>query len=211
MIIHAMKSSSKTLFPFLLAGIVFLTACKNEDPIPENIPELITKVVLTFSPTGGGSPVTVTANDPDGGGVQDIVVDGPINLLKGSQYTLSIELINELYLPGDEDYNITEAVKEEGEEHQFFFSFSEGVFSSPTGAGNIKDNASSTAGSINYLDVDNGGLPIGISTSWTTVNAAASDKSFRVILKHQPEIKSTTSTSLDGESDLDITFVLNVN
>lgn len=207
-----MKSFLKILNPFLLAAtIICLSTCKNEDPTPENIPELITKVILKFSPVGGGSSITVTATDPDGGGVQDIEVDGPINLLKGSQYTLSLELINELYLPGDADYNITEAVEQEGEEHQFFFGFDEGVFSSPTGMGNIKDSASSIAGSINYLDEDLGGLPIGILTSWTTIGTAISSKSFRVVLKHQPEIKSSISTSLDGESDLDISFLLNVN
>lgn len=205
------KSFLKTILP-LLAGIIFaIQACKNEDPQPENIPELITKVVLSFSPEGGGSIVKVTATDPDGGGVQDMVVDGPINLLKNTQYTLSLELINELYLPGDDDYNITAAVEEEGEEHQFFFSFSEGTFFSPVGIGNIKENETSTSGSINYSDADSSGLPIGIVTSWTTANSISSDKSFRVILKHQPELKSSTSSSLDGESDIDITFMLNVN
>ncbi len=205
------KSFLKTILP-LLAGIIFvIQACKNEDPQPENIPELITKVVLSFSPEGGGTILKVTATDPDGGGVQDMVVDGPINLLKNTQYTLSLELINELYLPGDDDYNITAAVEEEGEEHQFFFSFSEGTFFSPVGIGNIKENETSTSGSINYSDADSSGLPIGIITSWTTANSISSDKSFRIILKHQPELKSSTSSSLDGESDIDITFVLNVN
>ncbi len=209
---RVMKSSHKNILPLLLTAIlIFLTGCKNEDPNPENIPEMITKVILKFSPTGGGSLVTVTATDPDGGGVQDIQVDGTIDLLKNSDYILSLELINELYLPGDVDYDITEAVKQEGEEHQFFFSFTEGVFSSPTGTGNIKDNASSVAGSIIYLDKDINNLPIGISTLWTTAAIAASTKSFRIILKHQPDIKSDNSTSLDGESDLDLSFELNVN
>jgi len=195
---------------FLIIVIAFLESCKNEDPTPENIPELITKVVLHFSPVGGGATITVTATDPDGGGVQDIEVDGAINLLKNNQYTLSLELINELYLPGDEDYDITSAIQEEGEEHQFYFSFSDGIFSSPTGTGNILENAGSTSGGINYLDLDEGGLPIGIITSWTTINEMTSDKKFRMVLKHQPDIKSSASTSLDGESDLDISFVLNV-
>jgi hypothetical protein len=207
-----MKLSPKILTCSFIA-VIFLAqiACKNQDPVPENIPEMITKVVLTFSSAGGGSTIKVTATDPDGGGVKDIVVDGPINLLKNVQYDLSIELINELYPPGDKDYNITNAVKQEGQEHQFFFSFADGAFSSPTGAGNIKDNQASSSGSINYLDEDIGGLPIGILTSWTTANASSTSKSFRVVLKHQPEIKSSASTSLDGESDLDIAFVLNIN
>jgi hypothetical protein len=207
-----MKTYLTHLMLLLITGsLIFLSGCKNDDPEPENIPELITKVTLKFTPAGGGAVVSVTATDPDGEGVQDIKVDGPINLIKGTQYTLSLELINGLYNVGEAGYNITAEVEKEGDEHQFFFRFSEGVFSSPTGTGNIKDNPSSTAGSINYLDKDVNNLPIGISTSWTSSGAAASDKSFRVVLKHQPDIKSSTSTSLEGESDLDISFVLNVN
>lgn len=206
-----MNSLKFVVITIFLGALISLSGCDNEDPIPENIPELITRVTLKFTPAGGGSAITVTATDPDGQGVQDIIVDGPINLLKGVQYTLSLELINGLYKPGDDGYNITTEVEEEGDEHQFFFSFSDGVFSSPAGTGNIKDNAASSVGNINYLDTDSGGLPIGIETSWTTANAAVSNKSFRVLLKHQPDVKTNTSTSLDGESDLDIAFVLNVN
>jgi hypothetical protein len=207
-----MNSYLKFMVIVIFSGsLIALSGCENDDPIPENIPELITKVTLKFTPSGGGAAITVTATDPDGEGVQDIVVDGPINLLKGVQYTLSLELINGLYNPGDDGYNITTEVEEEGDEHQFFYSFSEGVFSSPTGTGNIKDNATSSVGTVNYLDSDSGGLPIGIETSWIAGNAAASNKSFRVLLKHQPDAKTNTSSSLDGESDLDITFVLNVN
>jgi hypothetical protein len=206
-----MKICLKSLILLLFTGtLIFLSSCNDDDPEPENIPELVTKATLKFTPAGGGSVVTVTATDPDGEGVQDISVDGPINLTKGTQYTLSLELINGLYSPVDDDYNITTEVEEEGDEHQFFFRFSEGVYSSPAGTGNIKDNTSSLAGSINYLDEDDNGLPIGISTSWTSAPVATSAKTFRVILKHQPDIKSSTSTSLDGESDLDITFALNV-
>ena len=208
-----MNSTFKTILHFFfLAGTLFwMQGWKNEDPVPENIPELITKVILEFAPAGGGPLITVTATDPDGGGVQDIIVDGPINLLKDSEYTMTLELLNELYLPGDEDYNVTEAIKNEGEEHQFFFSFSEGTFASPEGTGNILSDMSSVPGSINYLDKDSSGQPLGIQTSWTTSGSVSNSKSFRIILKHQPELKSSTSTSLDGESDLDVSFILNVN
>lgn len=207
-----MKNPYRLLISFaLISSLVFVSSCGDDDPEPENIPELITKVTLKFTPAGGGTVITTTATDPDGEGVQDLKVDGPINLLKGIQYTLDVELINGLYKPGDEGYDITEEVEEEGAEHQFFFSFSEAVFSSPTGTGNIKANASSVAGPINYLDEDVNKRPIGLKSSWTTANAAASAKNFRIVLKHQPDLKSNTSTSLDGESDLDITFTLNVN
>jgi len=206
-----MNTSFRVLTLILLAGsFVFLSGCGNDsDPEPENIPEMITKVTLVFS-TPGATPVTVTATDPDGEGVQDLRVDGAIVLAKGVPYTLSIQLINGLYNPGEEGYDITEEVQAEGDEHQFFFRWSDGVFSSPTGTGNIKDDASTAVGAVNYSDLDANGRPIGLTTTWTTSASSAFGKSFRVVLKHQPGIKSSTSTSLDGESDMDISFTINV-
>jgi hypothetical protein len=207
-----MKTWIKTgVLSGLLAGLLFFSGCENKDPEPENIPELITKLTLRFAPAGGGAVVTVTATDPDGEGVKDLQVDGPITLVKGTQYNLTLELINGLYAPGEEGYDLTEEIEEEADEHQFFFGFSEGVFSSPAGKGNIKESASDIPGPINYLDQDKNGRPLGLITSWTTANASASGKTFRIMLKHQPDIKSTSSTSLDGETDLDISFILNVN
>jgi hypothetical protein len=207
-----LKKSFKLILTAGIFTMLFIfSGCDNEDPEIENVPELITKTTLRFTPVGGGASITATATDPDGDGVQDIRVDGPINLLKGVQYTLTLELINSLYQPGTAGYNLTEEIEEEGYEHQFFFSFSEGVFTSPSGTGNIKSNSSSVAGTINYSDKDKNDRPLGLITSWTTAGQAATGKSFRVVLKHQPDIKSATSSSLDGETDLDITFVLNVN
>ena len=202
-----MKIIKILILTFFIGSLSFLISCKNEDPTPENIPELITKVILKFTPTGGGTAVTVTATDPDGEGSQDLQIDGPINLSKGSTYTLTIELLNGLYNPGADGYDVGKEVLAEGDEHQLFFSWTS-TFSSPTGSGNI----GSAPGIVNYQDEDINGLPIGLTTSWTTGADAESGKTFRVLLKHQPDIKSNTTTSLDGESDLDISFSsLNVN
>lgn len=206
-----MNRFTNVLTLLLVAGVcVFLTGCKGDnDPQPENVPELITKVTLVFS-TPGGTPVIVTATDPDGEGVQDIRVDGGIVLKKGLDYTLDLQLINGLYNPGEEGYDISGEVLDEGDEHQFFFRWSEGVFSSPTGTGNIKDDASTPVGTVTYADQDKNGRGIGLSTSWTTAANTSFGKSFRVMLKHQPDIKTGNSTSLDGETDLDISFTINV-
>jgi|ADGO01.1.fsa_nt_gi hypothetical protein len=81
---------------------------------------MITKVTLTFRPLGLGLPVIATATDPDGEGVQDLIVDGPIELTPGTSYSLTIELFNELADPNDPAYNITQEVLEEADEHMFF-------------------------------------------------------------------------------------------
>jgi hypothetical protein len=201
-----MNSSFLKLLTAVLA-IVCLTVmsgCDDDDPQKEDTPELITKATLTFIPSGGGSPVVVTATDPDGEGVQDIEVDGPINLSAATSYTLTIQLINELAAPSDPEYNITEEVKEESDEHMFFFSWTNNVFNDPAGNGNV-DNRDDD---VNYEDEDGNGLPLGLETFWTT--ATASSGSFQVLLKHQPELKNASSTSSTGETDLNIEFTINI-
>jgi hypothetical protein len=63
---------------------------------------------------------------------------------------------------------------------------------------------------INYNDEDDTGLPIGLSTTWTTSGSTASG-TFRIILKHQPDQKSASSDQTMGDTDLDLTFTINVN
>jgi len=195
-----------------IALVLFLSGCKDDDPKKEDTPELITKATLTFTPVGGGTTVVVTATDPDGEGVQDIAVDGPINLNAGKTYTLVIGLVNGLAAPTDPAYNVSTEVEEEGDEHMFFFSWTNDAFSNPTGNGNIdnRNNAVNYTGGANSIDVN--GRPLGLTTTWTTATQAGGtiSSSFRVLLKHQPGLKSDTSDSNTGETDLDITFPLNV-
>lgn len=201
-----MKFPFRLLNLLLISAAFIFTACSDDDPVKEDVPEVVTKITLTFTPTSG-SPVVVTASDPDGDGAQSLAVDGPINLDKDVSYTLSIEMINGLYNPNEEGYNITEEVEEEGAEHQFYYSWSDGVFSNPAGDGNIDNRAHA----VNYKDTDDNGLPIGLVTEWKASPNSAYGKTFRVLLKHQPDIKTATSTSEDGETDVDVQFVINVD
>jgi len=191
----------------LVASAIFilslLSGCNDEDPTKEDTPEMITKATLTFTPDTG-MPFVVTATDPDGEGVQDISVDSPINLNGDQRYTLSISLINELAQPGDAAYDITQEVEEEGAEHMFFFEWTNNLFTDPAGNGNL-DNRSDD---VNYEDADANSLPIGLETTWTA--GAPSFGTFRVVLKHQPGLKTETSDSSAGETDLDITFDIKI-
>jgi hypothetical protein len=108
--------------------------------------------------------------------------------------------------PTAPEYDVTAEVEEEKDEHMFFFAWTGNTFSDPTGNGNV-DNRSDA---VNYDDLDSKSLPLGLETSWTTINATGSG-TFQVILKHQPSLKSATTTSTDGETDLDVTFNLTVN
>ena len=66
-----------------------------------------------------------------------------------------------------------------------------GYLDDPDGDGNI-DNRDDP---VNYGDMDDGGLPVGLLTDWTTACTVEGNVTdiFRVVLKHQPDIKSATS------------------
>ena len=196
----------KFLFPlfFLVIMGFILTSCGDDEPMPppaENEEEIITDVTLVFTPSGGGTAVTARASDPDGDGPQDLQILDNIELSANASYTLTMNILNSL--TGE---NIGEEIEMEGDEHQFFFAWTNNAFSNPTGNGNI-DNSSDP---MNYLDTDTNGLPLGLATEWDTGNALL-DGTFRVILKHQPGSKSANSGSNTGDTDIDLSWVLNIN
>lgn len=168
-------------------------------PPCENEEEIITDVILTWTPDNGGEAVIASAQDPDGQGPLDLQISGPINLEENTTYTMTIQVRNEI--EGDD---ITEEIRKEDDAHLFFFAWTAGIFSDPTGNGNA-DNRSDA---VNYNDLDENNLPVGLSTTWTTSGPNQSG-TFRLILKHQPNNKSTTSTINDGGTDLDLTWDLN--
>lgn len=195
----------------VIAAVLLLAGCSKDEPKKEDTPELITKATLVFTPSDGSAAVTVTATDPDNQGAQPIRVDGPINLVKNKTYVMTISLVNGLAQPTDPAYDISEEVEEEGDEHQFYFSWTNDAFSSPTGNGNIDNpnDAMNYTGGANSKDTN--GRNLGLTTTWTTANPSGTiNSNFRVLLKHQPGLKTNTSDANTGETDLDLTFVLNV-
>lgn len=189
---------------YAVLTLFIFTACEEDEAAPEeeNELEVFTDVKLVFTPTGGGAAVEAAAKDPDGAGVQELQVLGAINLAANTEYLLSMMIENCLEDPC-EDMN--EEIAEEAEEHQFFFAFTNDAFTSPAGNGNI-DNASDP---INYIGFDGNGNPVGLNTSWTT--GSASTGTFTVQLQHQPDVKTATSGSTDGDTDFALTFNLNIN
>lgn len=185
--------------PVLILGIGLLgfVSCDNDVPEEEDEEEIITDVTLTFTSSTG--TVTATAQDPDGEGPESIEVSGSIALVANTEYILTLDLENSI-----EGESITEEIEEEDEEHMFFFAFTEGLFSDPSGNGNID----SRSDAVNYNDADANGFPVGLSTTWTTGDA--SDGTFQVILKHQPDLKSASSGSTTGSSDVDLTWNVSI-
>ena len=194
----------------LLLAVLFIASCSDDDdaslpPIEDEL-EVITDVTLIFTNTQDPNDVVMaSAQDPDGEGVQELMIDDDINLTEGVTYTMTYEILNAL--DPDDVEDIGEEILEEDDEHQFYFEFTDGAFASPTGDGNI--GAGNAADPINYMDQDDNGYPVGLVTEWTA-GGASTDGTFRVRLQHQPDLKSATTTSEDGDTDIDLTFVLNI-
>ena len=199
----------KNLKNYLLVALLFafvsgFTACSDDDEAPEEEEgvEVITNLTLKFAPESGGTEITAEAIDPDGAGSAELAVQDSINLSASTTYTLTFEITNALDPNDPED--IGEEIAEEEDEHQFFFAFTDGIFGNPTGNGNI-DNAGDA---INYNDKDSNGCNLGLSTSWTTSDAQSG--TFTVRLQHQPDIKTCSTGAIDGDTDFNVQFVLNV-
>lgn len=188
----------------LFLAIAVVSCSDDDDETPEeNLPEVITDVSLIFT-APDGSTVTASAEDPDGEGISDLVVNDEIDLAANTTYVLTYVILNSLTTPAED---IGAEILDEDDEHQIFFAFTDGAFTSPAGDGNIGANNASDP--INYNDEDDNGRPVGLSTTWTTGDAQ-DGASFRANLQHQPGVKTDTSTSADGDTDFDLTFVLNI-
>ncbi|MFS4468409.1 GTP cyclohydrolase [Maribacter sp. 2210JD10-5] len=205
-----MKTIEKFMNYRLLAILLtafMISSCSSDDDAPEeeNDEEVITNVTLIFTNTSDPNDVVrASAEDPDGEGVQELEVMDFITLSLDTEYTLTFEVSNALD-PNDVE-DITAEILKEDNEHQIFFSFTDGAFASPTGNGNV-DNASDP---LNYNDEDENGNPVGLSTSWTTPATSSAGGTFNVRLQHQPDLKTATTGADVGDSDFDLDFVLNI-
>jgi hypothetical protein len=194
----------KNIVLLLLLALPGVQSCDNNDPVEEEVPEIIDEVTLVFKTDNGATTVSVSALDPDGDGPQDMVIDHPIDLALGKTYTLEVQLVNNMATPGSTAHDVSAQVAAEGTDHMIFFGWSEGLFTSPAGNGNIDNRADA----VNYTGAngtDTNGLPLGLTTQWSAGDVAMSGE-FRVLLKHLPGLKTTTSGSGVGETDVDVTF-----
>lgn len=165
-------------------GVLFFTACNDDDAEPENEEELITNVTYTL--TAGTDVATFTFVDPDGDGGNAPVITGG-TLMANTTYTGSIILSNP-----DED--ITAEIREEDEEHVFLFR------SSPA------DLISSVA----RTDPDENGVGVGLTHTLVTGDAGTGE--LTVILRHEPNKTADLSDfdAVGGETDLEIDFPLTI-
>lgn len=178
----------KLLAVLFISTLVF-TACSDEDPEEGHEEEVITTMTITLTPGNDGEVITLMTQDLDGDGPDAPVVTVSGNLATGTTYTGAITLLNELEDPAED---ITEEIEEEAEEHQFLFLPGSGLDMT-----------------VNYLDEDANGNPIGILFN-ATGNTAGSGN-FRIVLKHEPTKPNDGSfAGAGGETDIDVTFPVTI-
>lgn len=177
---------------FLAMSLFFVACSSDDDTIPEiiNQEEVITTMKLELIPENGGEPVQLIYQDLDGAGSNEPTIDAG-SLAANTTYEGSIVLLNETVNPAE---IITTEVKEEGVNHQFFFSNTAGL-------------------TVTYADQDANGSPIGIDFLLGT--SAPSAGSMTIILRHEPNksaegVKNGNIENAGGETDISVTFPITV-
>ncbi|RNL93370.1 type 1 periplasmic binding fold superfamily protein [Sinomicrobium pectinilyticum] len=200
------------LLAFLCTGALFFTSCSSDDdnPDPVNEEELITKVTITLQ-AENAETVTMEYSDEsglghdhdhdhEGEGAEDDhdhdglegVVSGPLK--PNTSYTGSIALWNESVSPAE---NITDEIKEEADEHQFFYQ----------AIGGLEIDTDYLDKESDYLSTDSSN-PVGLQFNLTT--GAAGHGDLRVVLRHQPKKPNTGLDDAGGETDMDISFHVHI-
>ena len=172
------------LLAILFISVCTFTACSDDDDDHDHDSEeeLITTVKYTL--TNGSDVVTLTYSDPDGeGGNDGTYSPSEPSLTANTTYTGVVQLLNETESPAED---ITKEVKEEGDEHEFFYT----------------SNVSGLA--ITKTDLDDNNNPLGIETSVTTGEAGSG--TLTIVLKHEPTKPNTGSEDAGGSTDVEVTF-----
>lgn len=182
-----MKSIKLLAFLFI-ATLAFTGCSKDKTPPQVNAEEVITTMTITLTPASG-TPIVLKTQDLDGNGPKapEVTVSG--RLAPNATYNGAITLLNETETPAG---NVTDEVKAEDKDHQFFYS--------ATGA-----NATFAYAGAN----DGNGNPVGLSFTLTT--GAASSGKLTFTLRHKPNktaagVKNGDITNAGGETDIQATF-----
>jgi hypothetical protein len=178
-----MKNHLKTLL--VLSLVSFAAACEDDHDDHDHDQELITKVVLTLTPQGGGTAVTATWSDADGAGGNAPVISG-MQLVKGVTYNGTVSVLDESKSPV---FDVTEEVLEEAEEHQFFYTF--------TPSGNV---------TVSILDQDANNRPLGVQFRFAVSASAPNSLTLNVKLSHFDNPADKNGTTPSDENDVNVDF-----
>ncbi len=180
-----MKNIVNNTAKLLVIATVVLTGCKKKVEDKANEQELITTVELTFS--NPDTTFVVQYEDLDGAGGNAPII-APINLKANKNYNVNLKLLDKTKTPAE---NISDAVKAEGTDHQFFY---------------VANNANLV---VKTTDVDANNNPLGLTSTWATTNASTG--TITITLKHQPKIKLASPGSIAlGDTDVEAAFTVTI-
>jgi len=185
--LKTMKTMKTGAFYALLT--LAMLGCSDDDTTPEiiNEDELITTVILTLTQESGDQ-VVLTTIDLDGDGPDEPVTTVVGSFSENTQYQGAVQFLNETEDPAED---ITQEVIEEADEHQVFYTISEGL--------NIQTT---------YEDQDTQGNPLGVQITLST--GAASEGSLTVTLRHEPVKPNDGLESAGGETDISTSFDVSI-
>jgi len=176
-----MKKTVRNLAIIAFASLTF-TACSKDVETEENDNELITTIELHVTETGTSTTGVFKFEDLDGDGGAAPVIDA-ITLSPNKTYNVELKVLDKSKTPA---VTISEEILEEGDDHRFYFE--------PTGA----------SITVNNLSNDANGLPLGLTSTWTT--GAASTGKLKITLRHYEsggkaltDPVSSTKSSTDAE------------
>jgi hypothetical protein len=176
------------VFNLILAfAIVIIPAC-NKEAGYDHDEEVITTLVLTFTPQGGGAATSFSFDDPDGPGGIDPTIN-QIVLSANTTYNVSLGVFNKTLSPVKE---LTQEIIAEGDAHRFYYQ--------PSAGSNI---------TVSGLNNDDDGIALGTNSVWTTGVAATG--TIKITLRHyggNPPNKATDDTpdSNKSSTDAEVTF-----
>ena len=184
------KITFKPIMLVIGALSLVVVGCKKDDVHPtddheHNESELITTLELKFSgkvKVNKDTTFVVTFDDPDGDGGNSPTKFDQINLLKNTDYTVELLLLNKSKTPYD---TISNEVLEEADDHLFFYS------SNPLDLVNVT-----------ITDKDGNGKNLGLKSTWKTNNVGSGK--VKVKLMHQPGVKDGKSEV--GDTDVEVDF-----
>jgi len=177
--------------------LALFASCSDDDDNPEEVneEEVITRMIVTLSPDGGGTPIVLQIEDTDGedGPAASVITPANAMLSASTTYNGSIVLWNDTETPPE---NKTEEIEEEDDEHQFFYTASAGL--------NV---------TADYEDFDDDSNPLGLE--FTLETGAASTGQLTVLLLHEPDkdaagVSNGDPANAGGETDIEAEFNITI-
>lgn len=176
------------IYALALTAAALTFSCDNDDDTPDavNEEEVITTLRVELSSAAGS--VTLQSVDADGDGPNAPVVSVVGTIVANTEYAGTVTFLNETESPAED---ITEEVEEEDDEHQVFFTASNGL--------NV---------TTEYGNFDSNNNPLGTVLTLTTGDASTGN--FTVTLRHEPTKPNTGLADAGGETDIEVTFPITV-